>query len=119
MEVTKEQVNEFLKGLNSAIDNRLLFFLEDRSKNRQLQTELGLSQSNLIDCLRNLKYTDFVEVIPSNADHIIYVFGIRIEPIDCYIKLDLVQFGGKSICTCHSFHQAERPMSFPFAGGKE
>ncbi len=43
------------------------------------------------------------------------MFGLRIEDTDVYVKLEVRLEPAR--CLCVSFHDAERPMTFPYREG--
>ncbi len=118
MEVTREQVKEFLTNLKPLIGSPFFNFLGERDKNQRLLTELGWTIPHFMECLANLTVEDFYKADINDSNKKVYVFGLKIDVIDCFVKLEIVFNHGRYYCTCHSFHQAERPMEFPFGGGE-
>lgn len=87
-----------------------------RLVNKDALLELGLTKENVKDEILSLSVADYCKgpEIDKDIPGDIWVFGKTIDGKEVYIKLKIVEEGGKKIATCISFHPARYPLSFPF-----
>jgi len=112
----RDQVMLFLTLMRECAACRFRF--EQRDKNMATLARLGITQKDAKGRILALTTCDYVEgptLRPGHPSQESWVFGLRIEDIDVYIKLELRLEPAR--CLCVSFHDAERPMTFPYRAG--
>lgn len=114
-EVNRDIVREFLIEFKGIVSSHGLHIVQ-RPVNKDALTELGLTKENVKDEILSLSVADYCTgpEIDRDMPGDIWVFGKTIDGKEVYIKLKIVNKGGKKIATCISFHPARYPLSFPF-----
>ncbi len=115
---TREKVESFLNNINETIDRA--FYLESRKENRDWILELGFTHEDVKQTIKGLNVSNYSQGPDKDSDfpgeH--YVFGIRINNRETFIKLkyfireDLCNVGG--IVNCISFHPSVYQMKYPY-----
>jgi hypothetical protein len=113
--VTKEEVEQFLKGFKEKMRLTQVFFRDDRGKNAQTLADLELRPIDREKILKELKIVDYSEgpledTLYKKSD--MWVFGKEIKKNEVYIKISMSYGEGGVLCI--SFHIAEYKMSYPF-----
>jgi hypothetical protein len=116
-----ESVERFLNELKAKISINKILFLDNRSKNFQSLLDLEITGKERMNCLSDLKPTDYSEG-PIQEDFFggpreMWVFGKRVKKKEVYIKITLGKTGSDAVCI--SFHIAEHPMKYPFRAGEK
>lgn len=110
-----EEVNSFLNSFKDKVERGIPIVYVNRRKNLLALTELSITPSKRTAFIMRLTSDDYSSG-PSPDHHggtPIWVFGIRIENKEVYIKITLKE--GFNPCTCISFHIAEHPMNYPLS----
>ncbi|MBI4209088.1 MAG: hypothetical protein HY538_05205 [Deltaproteobacteria bacterium] len=118
LDVKKGEVERFLKKWREASLGFIDFV--PRRKNLEGLTQLGLTLSLARKILRGLKAQNYVSGPEADRDRDtkdIWVFGIQVGGSQVYIKIKIFKWGHEYRAKCLSFHPAEKPLRFPFAGG--
>lgn len=112
----KQSVQEFLSGYRAAAKES--FSLIHRPQNMATLKQLGMDKTGCLDQILSLTVEDYCKGPEDDRDKgkggEFWFFGKRIEGHEVYIKLKLVEIGGKKEALCISFHIAEYKMSYPF-----
>ena len=110
---TVDDVNAFLETLREKVQQGIPIVYVNRRKNTLALIELGLAPQARTAYILELTSDDYTS--GPSPDHYggtdIWVFGIRIDHKEIYIKITLKE--GTNPCTCISFHLAEHPMNYP------
>jgi hypothetical protein len=94
------------------------FRLERRDTNMATLARLGITIKDARGRILALTPCDYIEGPTPRSGHPSqesWVFGLRIQSTDVYIKLEVRLEPAR--CLCVSFHEAERPMRFPYRDG--
>ena len=113
--VARDQVMLFLALMRECA--ACSFRLERRDKNMATLAGLGITIRDAKGRILALTVNDYVEgptARPDRPSQESWVFGLRIHGTDVYIKLEVRLEPAR--CLCVSFHNAERPMAFPYRG---
>jgi hypothetical protein len=110
-------VEAFLASLKAKLPIWGIIIRSDRQKNTQTIADLEFIhvEQEIKGVLNQLTVIDYSEVPLEEKLHGIpdmWVFGMIIKGREIYIKLSL-GFPNRSVI-CISFHEAERPMRYPF-----
>lgn len=114
--VERDQVMLFLALMRDCAACQ--FRLERRDKNMATLARLGITQKDAKSRILALKPSDYLKgptPRPGHPSQESWEFGLRIEATDVYIKLEIRLEPAR--CLCVSFHDAERPMTFPYRQG--
>lgn len=112
MEITIEQVNQFLQEFKIKAKVFGIIYRDERRKNTEALLELGISatiREKVIYSLEGVDYSQgpIIDTLYKGAE--MWVFGKDYHGVDIYIKISV-----SDRALCISFHKAERPMPFPF-----
>ena len=114
-ESSREAVRAFLRRFKSIAASRGIYFV-NREKTDRTLVQLGLTRGNCKEEILALSVLDYVEGPLPDINHRghVWLFGKTIQAVEIYIKLKIVdtEEGDRSICI--SFHEAERPLEYPF-----
>jgi hypothetical protein len=109
-------VHEFLENFKALVLEHGLL-VTDRVVNRDQLIELGLTGRQREEMILSLSVANFSEgpirdqYRPGN----LWVFGVRLERTEIYIKLKIGGSAPDERAVCISFHKAEHPLNYPFA----
>ena len=114
-EITLYDVNKFLDNFKVKASIFGIKFRNDRGKNIDTLFRLGISakiRERIVLSLEDVDYCDgpILDTLNKGAD--MWVFGKDYSGCELYIKISLGEEGEKTICI--SFHEAERPLNYPF-----
>ena len=108
----RHQVVLFLSLMKAAASQRFVF--TSRKKNLGTLALLGLSLADAKERVLGLTPEEYVDG-PSPDDKRpgdeVWVFGLEIEKRKVYVKVCVIN--EPQLCTCISFHEAEKPLSHP------
>jgi hypothetical protein len=117
----KEDVQSFLKDFSTIAQTNLQFI--PTRKNKETLLELGLTKKLVQKTLLTLNYVDYSAGPIRDTDPTwpgyVWIFGTDIEKTEIYIKLKVEEENGQKISVCLSFHEAERPLTYPFKEHKK
>ncbi|MFC1475861.1 hypothetical protein ACFLQW_02525 [Candidatus Zixiibacteriota bacterium] len=87
-----------------------------RQINRDALVQLGLTEQNRKKVLLGLSVADFCDGPEPDTDRAgsVWIFGKNVGGKNIYIKLKVAQVGNSQIAKCLSFHEAQRPLRYPF-----
>lgn len=108
-----DEVENFLRDLRIKLEIFGLFFHGNRVKNKFTLRELGLTERNVKDYLKELN-TDNYSSGPINDTQNTgeyWVFGKDIKHKEIYIKINSGGYNNKVICI--SFHFSEYEINYP------
>lgn len=91
-------------------------FADFSSKTFRFASKLGFTRLDIYNATRSLTYLDYVQgPLADNKGRPsdLWVFGSYIESYETYIKLVACIRNGSCETVCVSFHEAERPLSYP------
>ncbi len=117
---TRESVIQFLAAWKSA--SRIFIDFVPRQKNIEGLKNLEITIKIARELLQSISIENYVsgpEIDRDKGTRDIWVFGLTIGRIEVYIKIKMFQVQGTAKCKCLSFHPAEQPLSYPFAGGDQ
>jgi hypothetical protein len=109
----QHQVVLFLHLMKTAANERFAFM--DRRVNLETLTRLGINRRHAQDLVTGLKPEDYVSgPAPdrNNPGLEMWVFGLQVTASEVYVKTQVIVEPAR--CVCISFHEAERPMHYPF-----
>jgi hypothetical protein len=90
--------------------------ITDRLKNRDALLELGFTDKQKKEIILSLSVLDYSSgPIKDNlkaGDY--WVFGKKIDSVEVYIKLKIVEYDDEEYAVCFSFHKSESPLKYPF-----
>ena len=98
--------------MKAAASRRFVF--ASRKKNLDTLALLGLSLADAKERVLGLTPDDYVSgPSPDDKRHgdEVWVFGLDIEKREIYVKVCVIN--EPQLCTCISFHEAEKPLSYP------
>lgn len=116
--VEHDQVALFLKLLRQCAARK--FRLERRPENMATLARLGMTMRDAHDRVIALTPADYVEgPKPRSADSSqeAWVFGLNLQGVCVYVKVRIRLEPAR--CLCVSFHEATRPMSFPYGNDQK
>lgn len=111
--VERDQVMLFLALMRDCA--ACSFRVAQRDKNMATLARLGVTIRDAKGRILTLTPSDYVEGPTPREGHPSqesWVFGLQIHDTDVYIKLEVRLEPAR--CLCVSFHEAERPMTFPY-----
>lgn len=90
--------------------------ITDRLKNRDALLELGFTDKQRKEIILSLSVLDYSSgPIKDNLKAGIYwIFGKKIDGVEVYIKLKIVEYDDEDYAVCFSFHKSESPLKYPF-----
>lgn len=112
---TKDEVEQFLTQFKVKLDIYGILFRDDRGKNMQSLLDLGITQLERLQVVKEIEVEDYSEgPVTDTLNHgtDMWVFGRDVKGEEVYIKISMGHPNAKTICI--SFHIAEHPMSYPF-----
>ena len=115
---SRDSVIQFLAGWKPASCTFIDFV--PRQKNIEGLKSLGITMKIARELLQSISIENYVSVPELDRDkgtQDIWVFGITVGQVEVFVKIKMYQVQGTAKCKCLSFHPAERPLSYPFAGG--
>jgi hypothetical protein len=115
--VEHDQVALFLKLLKTCAACK--FRLERRPENMATLAQLGMTVRDARYRILALTPADYVEgpkPRKSNSSQEAWVFGLNLQGVSVYVKVIIRLEPAR--CVCVSFHEAERPMAFPYREDK-
>ena len=110
--ITISEVNKFLEEFKVKAKVFGIIYRDDRAKNADALIELGISakiRERIIFSLEGEDYSQgpIMETLNKGAE--MWVFGKDHNGVEIYIKISV-----SDRALCISFHEAERPMQYPF-----
>lgn len=87
------------------------------SKTHRFMRQVGYDRPSVFREVRSLRVGNYSQgPLPDDKGraHDVWVFGKYIARYQVYIKLVAFVEGGEVRCLCVSFHEAERPLTFPY-----
>lgn len=117
----RRAVQEFLQELKSIITDprvkEVAKVLVPRAKNKCFISELELRIPDVWDVILGLSVENYCEgpVFDDTEPGDFWIFGTRLRGKEVYIKLKLAKLSILKVVRVVSFHQAEQPLSYPFA----
>ncbi len=114
---TKEEAEAFLMDFHQKMKIWELRVRNDRGKNSQALLDLEISAMQRMKIIEGLSIRDYADgpiIDTLNAGAPLWVFGQLVKNCLIYIKISIGPPNREVICI--SFHEAERPMQFPFKG---
>ena len=113
--LTKEDVQKFLDQFHSEMKVFGIIYRDDRGKNQKALEELEIVPLFRKVIIENLTVEDYVDGPVVDTLHKVgdmWVFGKDVKEREVYIKIQISELSGQTICI--SFHLAEAPMKYPF-----
>jgi hypothetical protein len=110
-----KRVQHFLALVRKFLSNR--FILSPREKNKKTIQKLGLSMKSVEKIVLGLRVGNYSRGPlrdESGNRNDVWIFGVKYEEIDLYIKLSLIEVTAGIGVVCISFHEAEGKLDFPF-----
>lgn len=113
--ITKDDVERFLADFSMKVKIFDIRFRDDRAKNQNILSELGITpiqRKNVIMDLTCYDYSEgpIVDALCEQGE--MWVFGKDVKGNEVYIKISMGRPNSHTICI--SFHKAEHPMYYPF-----
>lgn len=111
---TEQEVERFLKELNTKIEIFGILFLDERGKNAQALHDLEITPVKRKEIIKGLKPADYSEgpldekmrgILP------LWIFGKEVNNKEVYIKISMGLENFNAICI--SFHIAEYKLNYP------
>jgi hypothetical protein len=115
-ELKKLRAALFLKEFKKIITEGSGLTVVNRKKNRKALIELGLTKRNRKNEILALSVEDYSRGPERDRDFggKVFIFGIKINNEEVYIKLKISEVKGEKFAVCISFHRAEYPLIYPF-----
>ena len=110
----RHQVVLFLHLMKTAANAHFVF--AGRRENLDALARLGINRQHAQALVMSLTPEDYVSGPSPDHNHPgleMWVFGMRVSDSEMYVKLQVV-IDPPMRCVCVSFHEAERPMHYPF-----
>lgn len=111
-----EEVIQFLKDYKLVMTISGLNVL-NRMDDKNSLIKLGITKKIRKQEILSLSLTNYCE--GPNPDHsrdgYVWIFGKKLEGIEVYIKLKLVELDTGMMAKCISFHEADHPLSYPYS----
>jgi len=111
--VAPSEITDFLKEFKRNLSKKFTFI--PRRGNMDTLTKFGLTVKHVKQILANLTHKNYFNGPSRDRDRktkMVWEFGTHIGGEEIYIKLsDDFSF---SVAKCISFHEAERPIIYPF-----
>lgn len=109
----RHKITLFLSLMKTAANSR--FVLAQRKKNLDTLALLGLDLADAKERVLSLVPENYVGG-PAPDDKRqgdeVWVFGLKVEGREIYVKVCVIT--EPLLCTCISFHTADKPLSYPF-----
>lgn len=112
---TKDEVTAFTALAKNLIASGNVFFVM-RPKNKETLQALGMTKAAALNDLARLALQDYCggpELDRDRDGRVCWKFGLVVATTEVYIKLVIDEGPNPSSLTVLSFHQAERPLSYP------
>lgn len=111
--ITLDDVNQFLEAFRVQVSVFGIVYRDDRSKNRESLFKLEINGHIREQIVLSLEGTDYsegpiIDTLNNLGD--MWVFGKTYNGVEIYIKISII----KKKALCISFHEAERPIKYPF-----
>lgn len=119
MGTSLKQAHDFLKAFKGAVNDGASLLYFKTAKNWDVLTGLGMTLYQRTEIILLLQPTDYIAG-PLKDDKgrkgMWWVFGVKYNSNDIYIKIRLTRDrkGPKPVCI--SFHIADYPLSYPLKG---
>lgn len=116
MTANRFEATNFLKAFKKAVANGEEITYVGREKNWDALVELGLTTNQRTEIILGLTYTDYSQgPFPDEKGRKgeVWVFGVKHDSTDIYIKLKLVHTRNGDKPVCISFHKAEFKLNYP------
>ena len=110
----RHQVVLFLHLMKATAKQR--FHFVRRKVNLDMLARLGMMPGDAKDRVMALTPRDYVRGPDQDRgypQHDVWVFGLRVNDTELYVKIQVFA-EPPARCVCISFHEAERPMHYPF-----
>jgi len=114
----RHQVTFFLILMKQAAAHH--FVLVERRKNLDTLARLGMTVSDAKERVMGLTPEDYLSGPSPDDKHQgdeVWTFGLGLEEQDVYVKVCVL--GEPLLCTCISFHFAEKPFFYPLRASTE
>lgn len=115
--VSPDAIVEFLLRCKNYISQGRFEFVP-RSKSMRALTALGWSVEDVERVILELEPSNYAKGPEPDRDTNrpgdVYIFGVYENGTELYIKLKCDDQRG---CVCFSFHEAQRPLTYPFREG--
>lgn len=126
---TEEQIKNLVEIIKDCVrENRYTLSLEEnKMENMQFLEEYNINEKKRIDILFNLEYMDFCYGLQNLKDGIelndLYVFCVerelynfedKKEPVDIYLKFNVICVEGKEYRLLVSLHKRNKPITYLF-----
>jgi len=111
--IARHQVALFLHLMKTAANEQFMFV--GRRTNLETLARLGINRQHAQELVTGLTPEDYVSgPAPdhNNPGLEMWVFGLNVGRSEVYTKLQVIVEPAR--CVCVSFHEAERPMHYPF-----
>lgn len=116
---SKQDVENYLKNLKIKIKVFGILFLDERGKNAQTLASLEIPPHKRTQVIEQLNIENYSEGPTTEKMRNLlpmWVFGKKVNSHEIYIKKSMGAENQQAVCI--SFHQAERPMSYPYKKAK-
>jgi len=110
----RHQVVLFLHLMKAAAREHFVF--ARRRVNLDTVAQLGITRRHAQELVMGLTPEAYVSGPSPDHNHAgleMWVFGMRVSDSEMYVKLQVI-IDSPMRCVCVSFHEAERPMHYPF-----
>jgi hypothetical protein len=109
-------VRQFLEEFKSLVLENGLYVI-DRLINRDALLELGLTDKQRSEIILSISVMEFNSgpIKDQYKSGVYWVFGKKIDSVEVYIKLKIIEYSGKEHAVCLSFHKSDHPLKYPFA----
>ena len=117
---SRDQASIFILQVKEAITNPVgkwrTWDIVLRQENIEGMAELGFTQEDVRDEILDLDVFDYSQgpVPDRDIKGDLWIFGRIIQGKEIYIKLKLAQLQSLKLVKIISFHQANRPLNYPF-----
>lgn len=109
---TEQEVEAFLREFRPKFNIWGIIFLH-RDKNEEALRILGITPIAREKIVKKIEKNDYSHSIVDESSYgDMWVFGKDYDGTELYIKISMGVPGSKTICI--SFHEAERPLNYPF-----
>lgn len=110
----EEEVEAFLREFMPKFEVWGIIFMH-RDKNEMALKALGITPVAREEIIRKIERQDYSHsLIDEKSFGEMWVFGKDYDGTELYIKISMGAPGTHTICI--SFHEAERPLTYPFKG---
>ena len=119
MPASKDEIRAFLRQFKAAARQNLIFPEPDRQKNLIFLLKQGIAAEERKEILLGLRVEDYIHG-PESSDRDpkgprnVWVFGVEYGETETFVRLRLIEEEKEMYAICISFHEAERPLKFPY-----